>query len=191
MIDALVAAILDEGKWLTTSIAIALLSIAILHLRHRRSELPARRRIAAAMNLFFGVTIGTMAFGHLLAVTTKLVLRNLEGSVPLFYLIGIVLAIPSGWLILHVLRSRGSGCDHDRKTVVINAWLAITLLALGIHNLPLAIPGLLNIGYQLHSRRAVGWVLVGTAVVVNLGLFVGSLIFLASGQSFEQFSGME
>jgi hypothetical protein len=29
------------------------------------------------------------------------------------------------------------------------------------------------------------------AVVVNVGLFIGSLMFLASGQSFEQFRGIE
>jgi len=46
-------------------------------------------------------------------------------------------------------------------------------------------------GYHLHSRRVVGWAIVSMAVVVNLGLFIGSLIFLASGQSFEQFRGIE
>jgi hypothetical protein len=29
------------------------------------------------------------------------------------------------------------------------------------------------------------------AVVVNMGLFIGSLIFMASGQSFEQFRGIQ
>jgi hypothetical protein len=37
----------------------------------------------------------------------------------------------------------------------------------------------------------VGWAILYIAVVVNGGLFVGSLIFLASGQSFEQFTGIE
>jgi hypothetical protein len=41
----------------------------------------------------------------------------------------------------------------------------------------------------LTSRRLVGWTIVGAAVVVNFGLFIASLIFLASGRSFEQFSG--
>lgn len=36
---------------------------------------------------------------------------------------------------------------------------------------------------------AVGWAIVGLALVANVGLFIGSLIFLASGQSFEEFSG--
>jgi len=32
---------------------------------------------------------------------------------------------------------------------------------------------------------------VGMVVVVNAGLFIGSLVFLATGQSFEQFRGIE
>jgi hypothetical protein len=61
---------------------------------------------------------------------------------------------------------------------------------LGIHNLPLAVPGLLNIAHHLHARGALGWAIVAAAVFVNAGLFVGALVFMAGGQSFEQFSGM-
>ena len=191
MIDQLVTLIVDESKWLTASMGSALLALTILLYRYRHSDLPASRRIMAAMNLFFGVTIGTMAFGHVLAVTTKLTLRTLGGSVLVFYLIGIALAVPSWWLVRH---ARGMfTCDdgHGRTTLVLNAWLAITLVALGVHNLPLAAPAFINVGYHLHSRRAVGWALLTMAVVVNVGLFVGSLRFLASGQSFEQFRGIE
>jgi hypothetical protein len=126
-----------------------------------------------------------------MAVTAKLALGTLEGSIPVFYVIGIVLAVPSWWLIHHALAVLASDDDHGRRGLVLNAWLAITLLALGVHNLPLAAPAFFNIGYHLHSRRMVGWIMVTMAVVVNVGLFIGSLIFLASGQSFEQFSGTE
>jgi len=191
MTDQLVALIVDESKWLTASMGFALLATTILLYRHRRSDIPARRRVLAAMNLFFGVTIGTMAFGHLLAVTTKLALGTLVGSILLFYVIGTVLAVPSWWLIHQTRRVLASDEDHGRTALVLNAWLAITLLVLGVHNLPLAAPALLNIGYHLHSRRMVGWAILGMAVVINVGLFIGSLIFLASGQSFEQFRGLE
>ncbi|MGH9324214.1 MAG: hypothetical protein ACRD3V_30535 [Vicinamibacteria bacterium] len=187
----LAALIVDESKWLTVSMGFALLAITVLLYRHRHSDLPARRRVLAAMNLFFGVTIGTMAFGHLLAVTTKLAVGTLEGPVPVFYLIGAAVAVPSWWLIYHARVVLASDGDHGRATVRLNAWLAITLLALGVHNLPLAVPAFLNIGYHLHSGRVVGWTIVGIAVVVNLGLFIGSVIFLASGQSFEQFRGIQ
>ena len=188
MIDQFVALILDEGKWLTVSMGLGLLAVTSLLYRHRDSDLPGRRRVLAAMNLFFGIMIGTMAFGHLLAVTTKLALGTLEGSIPVYYAIGIALAVPSWLIIFHTRKIFAS--DNKRTTLVLNVWLAITLLALGIHNLPLAAPGFLNIGYQLHSHRAVGWAIVSIAVVINVGLFIGSLIFLMSGQSFEQFSGI-
>ncbi len=191
MINQLVALIVDESKWLTASMGFALLAVTILLYRQRHSDFPTRRRVLAAMNLFFGVTIGTMAFGHLLAVTTKLALGTLEGSILMFYAIGAALAVPSWWLIHHTRRVLASNDEHGRATLVLNAWLAITLLALGVHNLPLASPAFFNIGYHLHFRRVVGWAIVSMAIVVNVGLFIGSLIFLASGQSFEQFRGTE
>lgn len=191
MISQLISIIVDESKWLSASMALALLAIAIMLYRNRNLDFPIRRRVLAAMNLFFGVTIGTMAFGHLLAVTIKLALRTLEGSIVLFYVIGVALAIPSWWLIHHTSRMLASNDEQGRATPLLNAWLAITLLAMGIHNLPLAAPAFFNIGYYLHSRPVVGWVIVSLSVVVTLGLFIGSLIFLASGQSFEQFRGVE
>lgn len=191
MIHQLVALIVDEGKWLTASMGCALLAVTLLLLRHRHSELPVRRRVLAAMNLFFGVTIVTMALGHLLAVTAKLLSGTLEGPILAFYAIGISLIVPSGWLVHHTRRVLASDDEHGRATLLLNAWLAITLLVLGVHNLPLAAPAFFNIGYHLHSRPAVGWAIVGLAVLANVGLFIGSLIFLASGQSFEQFSGTQ
>jgi hypothetical protein len=191
MMDRLVALILDEGRWFPISMGLALLSISILLYRLRNSNLAARRRITAAMNLFFGVTIGTMAFGHLLAVTTKLALGTLRGSVLFFYVIGIVLAVPSAWLIRHARELVASDDDLGNKTIGLNVWLGMTLLVLGPPNLPLAAPALFNIAYQRHSRRAIGWAIVSAAVVLNVGLFLAALVFLASGQTFEQFSGVE
>ena len=191
MTNQLAALVVDESKWLTVSMGFALLAVTVVLYWLRHPVIPVRRRILAAMNLFFGITIGTMALGHLLAVTTKLAVRTLEGPVPIFYAIGAALAIPSWCLVYHTRRVLASDHDHGRSTLGLNAWLAITLLALGIHNLPLAAPGFLNIGYHLHSGRVVGWAIVSLAVVANLGLFIGSLVFLASGQSFEQFGGIE
>jgi hypothetical protein len=191
MLDQLLAVIVDESKWLAPSMALAAVASACLLYRHRRSGIATRARTLAAMNLFFAITIGTMAFGHLLAVTIKLAAGTLEGSAPAFYLIGIALAVPSWWLIPHTRRIVTGDGGHGRATVALNAWLTVTLLALGIHNLPLAAPGILNIAYCRTPGRILGWTIVATAVLVNAGLFVGALVFLASGQSFEQFSGME
>ena len=191
MLDQLVALIVDESKWLTASMAVALLAATVLMVRQGRSALAVRRRVLAAMNLFFGVMIGGMAFGHLLAVTTKLARGTLDGPILLFYLIGLVLAAPSWWLIAHTRRLLAPNERPGPATLVLNGAVAVTLLALGVQNLPLAAPAFFNIGYQLHSRRLVGWAIVGLAVVANAVLFVGSLVFLMSGQSFEQFRGME
>ena len=191
MIDQLIALIVDESKWLTASMSLALLISIILMYRHRHSNLPTRRRILFAMNLFFAITIGAMAFGHLLAVSTKLGMRTLEGSAPLLYLIGIALAVPSWSFIYHTAKVMASNDDFGRTTLVFNAWLTITLLALGVHNLPLAAPGFLNIWYHLHSGRVLGWTIVCMAIVVNTGLFIGSVLFFTSGQSFEQFRGIQ
>jgi hypothetical protein len=190
VIEQAVSLVVNESNWLSVSMGLATLVVTMLLYAYRNTDLPVRRRVLAAMNLLFGVTIGTMAFGHLLAITVKLALGTLDGPIPLFYVIGAALAVPSWWLLFHtraILASERPG----QATLVLNAWLAITLLSLGIHNLPLAAAGLLNIAYHMHSRPAVGWAIVGVAIVVTLGLFVGSLIFMASGQSFEQFAGTD
>lgn len=181
------ALVVDESKWLTVSMALALAAVAVLAHRHRRSTLPARPRTLAAMNLFFGVTIGTMAVGHLLAVTVKLANGTLEGPPPLFYFIGIAVGLPSWWVAFHTRALLRPGEDHGRATVGLNAWLAATLVLMGPHNLPLAAPGLLNVAYHLHARRLVGLAILGASILVNAGLFVGSMVFFASGRSFEEF----
>jgi hypothetical protein len=189
--NRIAALIVDESKWMPVSMGLAVLAVIILLYRGRGTALPLRHRVAAALNLYFGVTIGTMAFGHLLAVTAKLALGTLEGSVTVLYLIGVAIAVPSWWMIGHTRLMMASGDGHERRTLALNAWLAITLLALGPHNLPLAAPALFNIAYQKHSRPAVGWAIVSLAVVVGVTLFVGSMIFFMSGQTFEQFQGIE
>ncbi len=130
-----------------------------------------------------------MSFGHLLAVTVKLVQGTLTGPTLLFYVIGIAMIVPASWLVVFALRAVVA-TNSFPSTVSLNSWLVLTLLVIGPHNLPLAAPGLLNIAYRLHSGRALGWVLVTLALLINGGLFIGSLIFFASGQSFEQFRGI-
>jgi hypothetical protein len=115
---------------------------------------------------------------------------TLAGSLTILYGIGIALALPSWWLVQHASRA-ASSAEAKRRTVTLNAWSGATLLIMGLHNLPLAAPAAVNIAYAWHSRPIVGRALVAIAVLVNAGLFVGSLIFFVSGQSFEQFRGIE
>ena len=191
MLEQLARLIVDESRWLPLSMGLAFVVLSAVLYAHRRSAVPSQRRILAAMSLFFGVTIATMAFGHFLAVTTKLTMGTLRGSPFILYSLGAAIAIPSVWLVRHTLRTFAATEDQGRKSAALNGWLALTLAALGIHNLPLAAPGLLNVGYYAQSRKVLGWAIVGLAVALNVGLFVGSLVFLASGQTFEQFSGRE
>lgn len=190
MIEGVLALVVDEGKWPTASLGVALLAVAFMTARNRTAR-PGPQQALAAMSLFFALTVGTMAFGHLLAVTVKLALGTLEGSTATVYAIGVALAMPSWWLVAHAVRLFAANPPESPGTLRLNAWVVATLLLMGLHNLPLAAPGLVNIAHLVASRRAARWVLVGLFVAINLALFAGSLVFLASGQTFEQFRGIE
>jgi hypothetical protein len=190
VIEQLAALIVDEGKWLTLSMGVGVVAVTVLLLRQRGSPAPVHRRITAALNLGAGLLIAGMASGHLLAVLTKLALGTLrEGSLIGFFAIGLVLLVPA-WLVTRHTRTALES-EANSRTLWLNGWLAATLLALGLHNLPLAAPALFTMAYRLHPGGVMGWAIVSAAVVVNVGLFAASLVFLASGQSFEQFRGIE
>ena len=192
MIEQLAALIVDEGKWLTLSMSVAAVAVAALLIRQRGSSVPVHRRITAALNLGAGLMIGVMASGHLLAVLTKLALGTLrEGSLIGFVAIGIVLLAPAWMVMRHTRAVLDARAETGSRTLWLNGWLAATLLGLGLHNLPLAAPALFTMAYRLHPGGLMGWAIVSAAVVVNVGLFAASLVFLASGQSFEQFRGIE
>ncbi len=191
MVQAIVELVLDEGNWIFASMVLSIVVIVVVSLRHRRTLVSDRSEILLAMNLFYGCLMGTMAFGHLLAVTIKIGQGTLQGSWQLLYPLGLVLAIPAWWLAFRVARYVVEEDRYRNRMVALNAWLGICLLGLGVHNFPLAAPAALNIAYQFHTKRAVGWTIVTVAITANVALLVGSLVFLASGQSFEQFQGME
>lgn len=185
-----VALVLDESKWLPTAMLLALIAVAVLAVRQRRQGLASRFKIVMAMNLFFGAMIGIMSAGHILAVTVKAFLGTLAGSILILYALGFALAIPAWWLVFNAVRIAGPEEQWQRKLMALNVWLGLTLLVLGFHNFPLAAPAALNIAYLFHTKRIVGWTIVSVAALAMLALFVASLVFLASGQSFEQFRGL-
>jgi hypothetical protein len=187
MAAGLAALIVDEGKWLPLAMALAGVATAVLW---RRAAGPSRTRVMAALNLFAGATLTVMGVGHLLAVATKHAQGTLEGSPATLYPIGVAVTVPA-LLMVADTRALANGVGHARRTVLLNGWLAATLVLLGLINAPLALAPLLNIGYRLHARPVTGRVLVAAAVLVHAGLFIGGLMFMASGQNFEQFSGME
>jgi hypothetical protein len=178
----------DESKWLPAAMLAAFLS-AWAWIRAREHGLE-RAVILGAMNRFYGCMLGVMGLGHLLAITAAGQQGELRGSPWVLYPIGLAIAVPAWLLHLGVARLAAGEARWSRRTVALNALLGLTLVAFGLHNLPLAVPAGLNLAYHFHTRRAVGWTIVTIALAANLALFAGALVFLASGQTFEQFSGM-
>ena len=192
MSDRVLQIILGEGNWLPASMGLALLAAGLLLWRNRARGLSDPILAAGAMSLFAGVMAGNMAFGHLLAVSIKLLRGDLAGSVPLLYLIGFALAAPSAWLVRRAVSLPRPGPGEKppgRPLLAANIWLAVTLLLMGLQNLPLALPALCNVAHQYHPGGRAGWVIVGVAVLFSGGLFAAALVFLASGQPFEEFTG--
>jgi hypothetical protein len=182
MIDRFAALIVGEGNWLPIAMGIALASVLArwFPLVRLLGPGPNRHRVQGAMNLFVGVTLLVMGLGHLLAVTTKLLQGTLNGSPALLYPIGVAIVIPSALIIINSSRATAAA---------FNGWMAVTLAVLGLVNLPLAIPALLNIAYSKHSGARTGSIIIVAFVLVNLGLFTGGMLFMLSGaRTFEEFS---
>jgi hypothetical protein len=189
MSERFLAQVLNPGQWLLYSLGTAVVAAAILlKCRHRAGRLD-RETWAAAMHLHAGLLVGGMATGHLVAVTVKLLRWGVAGSVPLLYLIGVALLAPSAMLVVHARRLLARPEARPRQTIVLNLWQILTLVALGISNLPLAVPALLNIAYAYHTRPVTGRALAGLLLVFSVALLAGFVVFLRSGQTFMQFSG--
>lgn len=170
MIDRLAAFIVGEGNWLPIAMTGAAM-VAAAMLKHGR---------LAAMNMFVGVTLLVMGLGHLLAVSTKWLAHTLNGSPALLYLIGIVIVVPAALLVRHARTGRAG---------TYNGWMAAALIALGLINIPLALPALLNIAYCRHQRPRTGQLIIAAWLLVNIGLFAGGTMFMLSGaRTFEEFN---
>lgn len=191
MLDQIIAFVLNESKWMPIAMSLAFLAVGAVAWAQRGTDLARRGRISSAMNLFYGCMIGVMGCGHLLAVTIKILQGTLEGSAWLLVPLGIALVVPAGWLVLLAPAIARDDPAAGKKAVALNGWLGVFLTALGPHNLPLVAPAVLNVGYHYHSRRAVGWTLATLTTAGYLALFVGSMMFFASGQSFEEFKGLD
>ncbi len=188
MLEQIIELVLSESKWMPVAMLLSFIAAGALAIRQARGELPRTARVLSAMNLFYACMIGVMGSGHLLAVTIKIFQGTLEGSPWLLLPLGVGLTVPAGWLAYRAIHN-----DQltDSRSVGINVWLALFLIALGPHNLPLAAPAALNLAYRFHSRRAFGWTVATVTAAGYLALFIGSLMFFASGQSFEEYKGLE
>ena len=129
-----------------------------------------RRRLdtAAAMHRFYGVVIGVMASGHVVAIAIKLALGTLPATTSRLAIpLGFVLGVPAWWLALRP----ASG----RTALALDVWLVAWFVALG-PSAPLAVPALLSIAYRYHRRRAVGTAIVVTAAAVYLAMLIASFV---------------
>ena len=191
MIERIIEIILDESKWLPVAMALSLLAIALLAAKGRGQGLSRRVRVLSGLHLFYGCMIGIMTLGHLLAVALKHAQGTLEGSPWFLYPLGLVLTTPAWWLVACAVALERDEERLGQRAVTLNVAMAVGLLAAGPHNLPLAAPAAWNVAYHYHSRRALGWTLVTVASAAYLALFVGSMVFFLSGQSFEELKGLE
>ncbi len=189
--ETIVELILDESKWLPLALAASIGTVSVRLAKRRRGGV-SRTAIGNVMHIAYGCMLGVMGTGHLLAVTVRsLGAEPLQSSLWILYPIGAVLAVPGWWLVKHAWRTEPSKLVEGKTAPALNVFLAGSLVGLGPHNLPLAFPALLNLGYRFLSRPILRWTVVALAVIVYSGLLAGSLVFMASGGSFEEFSGME
>ena len=171
------------------AMAIAFIAAAA-RLRTDRHTVPNRLGVLRALTLFYGVMIGIMASGHLIAVSIIAARGTLQGSPWFLYPLGLALAVPAWWLAAEALRGGLEDPRGLRRTVGLNGWLSIALMAIGLHNWPIAAPAVLNIAYRFQTQRAVGAAIVIVAGVGYVALFVGALAFMASGETFEELRGI-
>jgi hypothetical protein len=187
--------ILDEGKWFAASMTVALLVAVLGHLCRRRAGAPRRIEVPGAMSLFNGCVLAVMGSGHLLAVGVKQGRGELEGAPLLLYPLGLVLALPGWWLVRASWRGPAEpDSEHGWRRLLLrlNVWLGLALLGAGLHNATIAAPAGLNVGHLLLERRPqLARVVAVVAVLVYLALFALGVSFAASGQTFEQFRGLE
>lgn len=183
MIESLTGVILTESNWMPAAMTVAFVAVAV-RLRADGHAVSGRLRVLRALTLVYGVMIGIMGTGHLLAVSIKAAQGTLQGSPWFLYTLGLSLAVPAWWL---VAEAHGDKLDEPRglrRTVGLNGWLSVALMVIGPHNWPIAAPAVLNIAYRVQTRRAVGIAIVIVAGAGYLAILAGALMFMSSGQTF-------
>ncbi len=144
--------VLIEDLWFPMAAVIALIAVAGLILRYRSTGISTTTKLACGMNLFYGVLIGIMGFGHLLAVTIKTIMSTLPATTGQWFVVplGFALAIPAWWLVGSVkeLSQNRRGVWH--RAIALNACLGALLLPLAG---PLAAPAAANVILLVWKRR--------------------------------------
>ncbi|HEU4748598.1 MAG TPA: hypothetical protein VFS56_08870 [Gemmatimonadaceae bacterium] len=135
--------LLSEELWFPTAAAIALIAVAGLILRYRAKGIGKATTLVCGLNLFYGIVIGILGIGHLLAISIKMAVGTLPASTSRWFIfpLGFALAVPAWWLVASV---KGL-CNRKRpawyRAIALNTWLGALLLPLAG---PLAVPAAVN-----------------------------------------------
>ncbi len=147
----MLSVLLNEDLWFPTSVVIGLMT-TVVFISSKRAAVPAiSTRFMCGLNLFYGVLIGIMGFGHLLAVTIHLAQRTLPATTNLWFVypLGIGLALPAWGLVATVQGlTRGERAARTRA-IGLNVWLGLVLL---VPAGPMAGPAVLNIAMLARTR---------------------------------------
>ena len=136
--------LLNEDLWFPAAVTLGLIATAGF-VSLKRTALPAMStRVLCGLNLFYGVLIGIMGFGHLLAVTIKVAQGTLPETTNLWFVypFGIGLAFPAWWLVATVVGLTQGERTARTRAIGLNVWLGLALIVPGG---PLAAPALLNV----------------------------------------------
>lgn len=125
--------LLKDDNWFLPAALISLIAAIVLIIRVRRRQVAGRPTVTGACNLFFAMLIGILGSGHLFAVTTKAVLGTLPPEIHLWFAIpfGFALAGPAWWLAFEVRGLVKEDSASTKKSMWLNAWLALVLASAG------------------------------------------------------------
>jgi len=188
-VESILDRITSDSQWLPIAMLVAA-ALAFRTLARARGRSVGETGLAA-LGHFHGAMILVMAIGHLVAITILAGRGELVGSAWILYPIGLLVGAPAIYLLHQSSRALDSARYDARRLTAANLWLGITLLVMGLHNIPLALPALVTLAYQRIDRPIPRRALASVAVAGYVALFAGALVFMASGQSFEEFTGME
>jgi hypothetical protein len=175
----MIALLLDATLWFKMAILLAVgAGVAVMAKRHR---VPRRVAILSLLTLLYGVVIGIMAVGHLVAIGIKSVLGTLSPTLSWWAVpLGVALAIPAWWLVVNALRLRSLEGPVAKQTLLLHIGLGLLLLPLG-PSAVLAVPAALNVAWQLSSKRAVEWFAMGMTTLAYVAMLVASFFVGAGG----------
>lgn len=126
----MVELILKEETWLLLTTSAGIIAALVALQRGWKRPIPRKLRAAAALSAFFGLAMGIGGVGHLIGVTTKLLLGTLPPNIHLWLAIplGFALAVPGWWLLALVGRLHREDSAAKKKAIWLHSWLAAVLL---------------------------------------------------------------